>query len=135
MARWPQYKAGLVCPSENCRYPLSNRLRLRTGYYARLRGHQRLNALAARQAFLDKNRAALGDFFEDMLASFRWFHDPKNRDEAIAIVSRVTKQPAESLSNYLWTDKDFYYDRDCMPDLNALQSNVSALRQPTCASR
>ncbi|HEY1503330.1 MAG TPA: ABC transporter substrate-binding protein [Stellaceae bacterium] len=91
-------------------------------------GRTQMIVLAARQAFLDKNRAALGDFFEDMLASSRWFHDPKNRDEAIAIVSRATKQPAESLSNYLWTDKDFYYDRDGMPDLNALQSNVSALR-------
>jgi NitT/TauT family transport system substrate-binding protein len=90
-------------------------------------GRTQMIVLAARQGFLDKNRAALDDFFEDMLASLRWFHDPKNHDEAVAIVARVTKQPAESLGKYLWTDKDFYYNLDGLPDLNALQSNINAL--------
>jgi NitT/TauT family transport system substrate-binding protein len=91
-------------------------------------GRTQMIVLAARQGFLDKNRAALNDFFEDMLASLRWFHDPKNHDEAVAIVSRLTKQPAASLTKYLWTDKDFYYNLDGLPDLNALQNNIKALR-------
>jgi len=90
-------------------------------------GRTQMIVLAARQGFLDKNRAALNDFFEDMLASFRWFHDPANRAEMLAIVSKVTHQPAESLGKYLWTNKDFYYDHNGLPDLNALQKNINAL--------
>jgi ABC-type nitrate/sulfonate/bicarbonate transport system substrate-binding protein len=90
-------------------------------------GRTQMIVMAARQEFLDKNRAALNDFFEDMLTSFRWFHDPKNHDEAVAIVARVTKQPAESLTQYLWTAKDFYYDPNFQPDLKALQNNIDAL--------
>jgi NitT/TauT family transport system substrate-binding protein len=90
-------------------------------------GRTQMIVLAARQGFLDKNRAALADFFEDMLASFRWFHDPKNHDEVVAIVARVTKQPPDSLTKYLWTNQDFYYDRNALPDLNALQRNIDAL--------
>jgi sulfonate transport system substrate-binding protein len=90
-------------------------------------GRTQMIVMAARQGFLDKNRAALNDFFEDMLASFRWFHDPKNHDEAVAIVSRVTKQPPEGLTQYLWTTKDFYYDPNFQPDLAALQNNINAL--------
>lgn len=91
-------------------------------------GRTQMIVMASRQGFLEKNRAALKDFFEDMLASLRWFHDPKNRDEAIAIVSRVTKQPAERLGAYLYSKDDFYYDRNGKPDLGALQSNVNSLR-------
>jgi sulfonate transport system substrate-binding protein len=84
--------------------------------------------LAARQSFLEKNRAALNDFFEDMLASLRWFHDPRNHDEAIAVVSRVTKQPPERLGAYLYGKDDFYYDLNGKPDLAALQNNIATLR-------
>ncbi|HXR87993.1 MAG TPA: ABC transporter substrate-binding protein [Stellaceae bacterium] len=90
-------------------------------------GRTQMIVLAARQGFLDKNRAALGDFFEDMLAAFRWFHDPKNHAEAIAVAAKVTHQPAEQLGRYLWSDKDFYYDRNGLPDLDALQRNINAL--------
>jgi NitT/TauT family transport system substrate-binding protein len=91
-------------------------------------GRTQMIVMAARQAFLEKNRAALQDFFEDMLASFRWFHDPAHRDEAIAIVSRVTKQPADRLNLYLYSKNDFYYDPNGLPDLDALQKNVNTLR-------
>jgi sulfonate transport system substrate-binding protein len=90
-------------------------------------GRTQMIVLAARQGFLDKNRAALNDFFEDMLASFRWFHDPANRAEMLAIVAKVTHQPADQLGKYLWTDKDFYYDHNGLPDLGALQNNINAL--------
>ncbi len=91
-------------------------------------GRTQMIVMAARQQFLDKNRAALGDFFADMLASLRWFHDPANRDEAIGIVARVTKQPPERLGSYLYSKNDFYYDRNGRPDLDALQRNVDTLR-------
>jgi len=91
-------------------------------------GRTQMIVLASRQGFLEKNRAALKDFFADMLAAFRWFHDPAHRDEAIAIVARVTKQPAERLGAYLYSPRDFYYDRNGRPDLAALQSNIATLR-------
>jgi sulfonate transport system substrate-binding protein len=91
-------------------------------------GRTQMIVLAARQSFLEKNRAALNDFFEDMLASLRWFHDPRNHDEAIAVVSRVTKQPPERLGAYLYGKDDFYYDLNGKPDLAALQNNIATLR-------
>ncbi len=91
-------------------------------------GRTQMIVMAARAGFLEKNRAALNDFFEDMLASLRWFHDPANHDEAVAAASRATKQPAEQLTRYLYTKNDFYYDRDGLPDLAALQNNVDALQ-------
>ncbi len=91
-------------------------------------GRTQMIVMAARAEFLEKNRAALGDFFEDMLASFRWFHDPAHRDEALATVARVTKQPEERLGSYLYSKNDFYYDWNGRPDLDALQNNVDALR-------
>src|SRR5581483_4714366 len=39
----------------------------------------------ARQSWIDKNRAALVDYFEDMIRIARWYLDPKNHDEAAAI--------------------------------------------------
>ena len=36
----------------------------------------------ARKSFIDKNRAAMVDFMEDMLRITRWYLDPKNHDEA-----------------------------------------------------
>lgn len=90
-------------------------------------GRTQMIMMAARSAFLAKNRAALGDFFEDMLASLRWFHDPANRTEAIALVARVTKQPVARLDAYLYSGNDFYYDRDGLPNLDALQRNVDTL--------
>ncbi len=91
-------------------------------------GRTQMIVMAARQGFIDKNRPALRDFFEDMLASLRWFHDPSNRDAAIGIVARVTKQPVERLDAYLYSKDDFYYDRNGKPDLHALQNNIDALR-------
>lgn len=92
-------------------------------------GRTQMIMMVARAEFLAKNRAALEDFFEDMLASLRWFHDPANRTEAIATVARVTKQPVERLNAYLYSQNDFYYDRNGKPDLAALQHNIDTLRE------
>src|SRR5471032_3459130 len=50
---------------------------------------------AARKSFIDKNRAAMVDFMEDMLRIVHWYLDPKNHDEAVAIASKLTKLPPE----------------------------------------
>ncbi len=41
----------------------------------------------ARKSFIDKNRAAMVDFMEDMLIITRWYLDPKNHDEVAKIAS------------------------------------------------
>src|SRR3954467_1372016 len=46
---------------------------------------------AARKSFIDKNRAAMVDFMEDMLRIERWFLDPKNHDEVTAIAGKMMK--------------------------------------------
>jgi NitT/TauT family transport system substrate-binding protein len=77
----------------------------------------------ARKSWIDKNRAVLIDYMEDMLRIERWYLDPKNHDEAMAIAGRLLKVPPERFS-WLYTKKDYYHDPDMKPDLVALQRNV-----------
>jgi sulfonate transport system substrate-binding protein len=90
-------------------------------------GRTQVLVFAARTGFLDKNRAALIDFFSDMLALSRWFHDPAHRPEAIALAARVTKQPYERLDSYLFSTSDFYSDPEGLPDIGALQSGIDMM--------
>jgi len=82
---------------------------------------------AARKSFLDKNRAAMVDFMEDMLRIVHWYLDPANHKEATEIAARLTKQPAERF-NWLFTKDDCYRDPNMLPDLDALQRNVDMTR-------
>jgi sulfonate transport system substrate-binding protein len=77
----------------------------------------------ARQSWIDKNRAALIDYMEDMLRIERWYLDPKNHDEVMQIAGRLLKLPPERFS-WVYTKKDYYRDPDMRPDLVALQRNV-----------
>ena len=52
---------------------------------------------AARKSFIDKNRAAMVDFMEDMMRIERWFLDPKNHDEAAKIAAKITKSHARAV--------------------------------------
>jgi sulfonate transport system substrate-binding protein len=79
---------------------------------------------AARQSFIDKNRAVLVDYMEDMLRIERWYLDPKNHDEVAKIASDLLKIPADRFG-WLFTKKDYYRDPDMKPDLVALQRNVN----------
>ena len=81
----------------------------------------------ARKPFIDKNRAALVDFFEDTLVITRWYLDPKNHAEAMDIAGRVTKRPPQAF-DWLFTNRDCYHDPDMMPNLDALQKNVDMTR-------
>jgi sulfonate transport system substrate-binding protein len=90
-------------------------------------GRTQVLVFAARTGFLEKNRAAPIDFFTDMLALSRRFHDPAHRPEAIALAARVTKQPYERLNSYLFSTSDFYSDPKGMPDAGALQSGIDMM--------
>jgi NitT/TauT family transport system substrate-binding protein len=85
--------------------------------------------LVARADFLARNRAALDDFFEDYVSARRWLLAPAHRDEAVRIVAQASRVPAELLDEYLFTDGDYFRDRDARPDPAALQRSLDLLRQ------
>ena len=87
------------------------------------------NFMVSRGAFIAKNRAAMVDFLEDFLRVARWYYDPKNRDEAIKIVSEISKVPAEALRGFIFTDRDNYRNMDGLPDLNVIQSNWAVMKE------
>jgi len=76
-----------------------------------------------RKSFIDKNRAALVDFMEDVLRIERWYLDPKNHDEVAQIASRLVKVPADRFG-WVFTKQDYYRDPNALPDMSALQHNV-----------
>jgi len=53
-------------------------------------GTTQMIVLAARTGFLEQNRAALYDFFEDLVRALHWYLDPAHREEAIGIVAKET---------------------------------------------
>ena len=53
---------------------------------------------AARAGFIAAHRAAMVDFFEDMMRVMRWFRDPAHHDAAVAVAANLTKQPAAGLA-------------------------------------
>jgi NitT/TauT family transport system substrate-binding protein len=82
----------------------------------------------ARSEYLERNRAALADFFEDVVRSSRWMLTPANRDEAIQMVAKLTKQSPDLLATYyLLPVEDDYRDPDSRPDVPALQRNLDAM--------
>jgi NitT/TauT family transport system substrate-binding protein len=85
--------------------------------------------LAAREGFLEKNRAAVTDFLEDALRARHFYFDPANHKEAVAIVSQFTKQPADQLDPWLFTRHDYYRDPNGVPDASALQGSVDLLKR------
>jgi NitT/TauT family transport system substrate-binding protein len=90
-------------------------------------GVTQLLVWTARQSFLDKNRAAMIDFAEDTLRITRWFLDPANHNEVMAIAGRVTKQPPERF-DWPFTKRDYYHAPDMVPNLDALQKNVAMMK-------
>lgn len=86
-------------------------------------GEQQTVSLVANKEFIDKNRAALVDFFEDYIRALHWFLDPANRKEALQVVMDVTKRPLGAI-DYAFTENDYYRDLDAVPNLKALQNSI-----------
>ncbi len=78
---------------------------------------------AMRADVIAAHRSALIDFFEDHIRARRWFLDPKNREEALAITSDVTKLPKDKLA-FAFTKNDFYRSPDARPDLESVQKEI-----------
>ena len=87
-------------------------------------GTSQMIVLATRAEFLAKHRAALDDFFADMLRGIHWILAPANRPEAIALAARLSKLPPQRLSVYFLTQKDYYHNPQGLPDLAALQHDI-----------
>ena len=87
-------------------------------------GTSQMIVIVSRTEFLDQHRAALDDFFEDLVRGTHWMLDPVNRDAAIELVARVAKKPVTLLAPYYLTKKDSYRDPNGIPDLAAFQRNI-----------
>lgn len=92
-------------------------------------GPTQMIVFTARKSFIDKNRAALVDMMEDMTRIVRWYLDPANHKEAVAIAARLTKQPPERFDPWLFTAKDYYRDPGLKPNLTSLQANIATQKQ------
>lgn len=96
----------------------------RTLFYQNdLIGPTQMTLFVARKSVLDKNQAAMTDFFEDMLRIVRWYTDPANHAAVVEICARLTKQPPEHL-DWVFTKKDYYRDPNMLPNLDALQKSL-----------
>ncbi len=82
------------------------------------RGPAETVAGACRADFIKAHRAGAGGFLRGPYARLRWFLDPKQHGEAVAIAAQVTKQKPDELG-YFFTKDDFYRDPDGMPNLKA----------------
>ena len=83
----------------------------------------------ARTAYIAKNRAALVDYLEDEMRELRWYLDPKNREEALAIISNFTKIPVAAMQAWVFTTNDLYRDPNLLPDLDSLQRNLQVQKE------
>lgn len=87
---------------------------------------------AARASWLEKNRAAVVDFLEDVLRQERWYLDPANHKEAVEIASKVGKQPAAFYDKWIFRkageNGDYYRDPNGIPNIDAIQKNVELQR-------
>jgi sulfonate transport system substrate-binding protein len=91
-------------------------------------GITQLTMWTARTDFIGKNRAALVDFLEDTIRAVRWYNDPANHEEAVAIVARLNKAlPARM--EWAFGARDQYRDPNGMPNIAALQSNLQQQKQ------
>jgi sulfonate transport system substrate-binding protein len=91
-------------------------------------GITQLTMWTARTSFIQSNRAALVDFLADVVRAIRWYTDPNNHDEAVAIVARLNKAPTARMG-WAFTSRDQYRDPNGMPNLTALQSNLQLQKQ------
>jgi sulfonate transport system substrate-binding protein len=85
-----------------------------------LDGSAQFIVFVAKDAWLKKNKAAVVDWMEDAIRAIHWYQDPKNRDAALEIFTRVSKQP-KSMFEYKYTKEDSYQDPNLMPNVESLQ--------------
>ena len=80
---------------------------------------------AMRSDVIAAHRPTFVDFFEDHMRAVRWFLDPKNREEALAILADVTKLPRQDLT-FAFGKDDFYHSPEARPDVSSVQKEIDA---------
>ncbi|HLI19527.1 MAG TPA: ABC transporter substrate-binding protein [Stellaceae bacterium] len=89
-------------------------------------GRSEMIVWVARAGFIAANRPAMVDFMEDVLRALHFYTDPANHKEAVDIVANFNKQPAADYDAWLFKPgADYYRDPNAVPDLDALQSNIT----------
>ncbi len=88
-------------------------------------GPSELVFLAARNDFIQKNKQAVLDFFEDHVTAMRWFMDPKNKQAGSEIIGKFMKQPPENFG-YMFTKEDYFRDPYLVPNVANIQTMVDA---------
>lgn len=73
--------------------------------------------------FIKANRAAIVDMLTDHMAAVRWFLDPANRNDALALAHDFTKQSLQAL-DYAFTKNDVYRSPDLMPLIEPIQRDI-----------
>jgi NitT/TauT family transport system substrate-binding protein len=73
--------------------------------------------------FIAAHRAAIVDFLAGHMAAVRWFLDPRNRQEALALTVAFTKQSPEALA-YAFTKEDVYRSPDLLPVIPPVQKDI-----------
>src|ERR1700728_4592905 len=91
-------------------------------------GITQLTMWTARTAFIQQNRGVLVDFLEDVVRGIRWYTDPKNHEEGVAIVASLNKAPPARME-WAFGEHDQYRDPNGMPNLAALQTNLALQKQ------
>jgi NitT/TauT family transport system substrate-binding protein len=94
-----------------------------------MEGPSELTIIAGRMPYIQANRAALVDYFEDTNRAMRWILDPKNREGALKLVADFTKKPESDWSNWIFTKGDDYHAPDSRPDVAAMQKNLDIAKQ------
>src|SRR4051812_35960638 len=96
-------------------------------------GRTQMIVWAARSGFIQKNRAAMVDFMEDVIRAVRWYLDPANHQEAVEISARVSKRPAGAFDKWLFRkdgqNGDYFHSPDMLPDLESLQKNIDLQKE------
>jgi sulfonate transport system substrate-binding protein len=73
--------------------------------------------------FIKANRPAIVDMLTDHMAAVRWFLDPANRNEALALTHDFTKQSLQAL-DYAFTKEDVYRSPDLLPVIPPIQKDI-----------
>jgi ABC-type nitrate/sulfonate/bicarbonate transport system substrate-binding protein len=79
--------------------------------------------------WIAKNRAALVDFLEDNMRLRAWAENPKTRPQALAVLSKLTKQPVKNYEEWAFTKVDNYRDPRAMVDVDRLAKNIADLNK------
>src|SRR4030088_2234420 len=88
-----------------------------------------MSSVAAKICSACSSSSRLVDFLEDNQRMRRWMLDPKTRPDAIRLLSDVSKVPVERYADWVYSEKDYYYDPKAMVDVRRLQKNVDDMKR------